>query len=204
MLLLNFTYTAVSPMSDKKDYIFQSEFMPHVDALFNFARNLAGNENDANDLVQETYMNAYQSIGSYKAGSNPKAWLFRILKNNFINEYRKKSRRPKSVDYTSDSMTEEELYSHHNSYLDMSKDIYQNMLGDEVTIAINALPIDLKTVILLRDIEGFSYDEIAKILDVPVGTIRSRLHRGRNLLKSKLWVYAKDMGFQNGKGRGRK
>jgi len=196
MLLLNFTYTAVSPMSDKKDYIFQNEFMPQVNALFNFAMHLAGNEDDANDLVQETYMNAYQSIASYKEGSNPKAWLFRILKNNFINEYRKKSRRPKSVDYTSESMTEEEMYSNHNSYLDMSQDMFQNMMGDEVTIAINALPVDLKTVILLRDIEGFSYDEIAKIVNVPVGTIRSRLHRARNVLKSKLWSYATEMGYQ--------
>lgn len=197
MLLLNFTYTAVSPMSDRKEYIFQTEFMPQVEALFNFAMHFTGNEADANDLVQETYMRAFQSIDTYKVGSNPKAWLFRILKNNFINEYRKKVRRPKSVDYTSDSMTEEELYANHTSYLDMRDDIYQNMLGDEITLAINALPVDLKTVILLRDIEDFSYDEIAKITNVPVGTVRSRIHRGRNMLKAQLWSYANEMGYKN-------
>lgn len=197
MLLFNFTYTAVSPMSDKKDYIFQTEFMPQVEALFNFAMHFTGNEADASDLVQETYMRAFQSIDSYKAGSNPKAWLFRILKNNFINEYRKKIRRPKSVDYTSDSMTEEELYRNHTSYLDMRDDIFQDMMGDEITIAIDALPVDLKTVILLRDIEDFSYDEIAKITEVPVGTVRSRIHRARNMLKSALWTYANEMGYKD-------
>ena len=182
-------------MSDKKDYIFQNEFLPQVEALFNFALHLSGNESDANDLVQETFMNAYQSIDSYREGSNPKAWLFRILKNNFINEYRKRSRRPKSVDYTEESMTEEELYTNHNSFLDMSQDMFKDMLGDEVTNAVNSLPIDLKTVILLRDIEGFSYEEISKIIDVKIGTVRSRLHRGRNDLKKKLYDYAQEVGI---------
>ena len=195
MLLFNFTSTAISPMSDKKDYIFQNEFLPQVEALFNFALHLSGNESDANDLVQETFMNAYQSIDSYREGSNPKAWLFRILKNNFINEYRKRSRRPKSVDYTEESMTEEELYTNHNSFLDMSQDMFKDMLGDEVTNAVNSLPIDLKTVILLRDIEGFSYEEISKIIDVKIGTVRSRLHRGRNDLKKKLYDYAQEVGI---------
>jgi len=197
MLLLNFTYTALNPMSNQKDYIFHNEFMPQVEALYNFAVYLAGNEEDANDLVQETYMRAYQSIDTYKPGSNPKAWLFRILKNNFINEYRKKARRPKSVDYTDASMTEEELYTNHTTFLDMREDIYQKMMGDEVTLAINALPVDLKTVIILCDVEDFTYEEIAKIVDVPVGTIRSRIHRARNLLKEKLWSYAGSMGYQD-------
>ncbi len=197
MLLLNFTYTALNPMSNQKDHIFHNEFMPQVEALFNFAVYLAGNEEDANDLVQETYMRAYQSIDTYKPGSNPKAWLFRILKNNFINEYRKKARRPKSVDYTDASMTEEELYANHTTFLDMRDDIYQKMMGDEVTLAVNALPVDLKTVIILCDVEDFTYEEIAKIVDVPVGTIRSRIHRARNLLKEKLWSYAGSMGYQD-------
>ena len=119
------------------------------------------------------------------------------MKNNFINEYRKKARRPKSVDYTDASMTEEELYANHTTFLDMREDIYQKMMGDEVTLAINALPVDLKTVIILCDVEDFTYEEIAKIVDVPVGTIRSRIHRARNLLKEKLWSYAGSMGYQD-------
>ncbi len=197
MLLLNFTFTATSLMSDQKEHIFNHEFMPQIDALFNFAMYLSGNEEDANDLVQDTYMRAFQSIETYQVGSNPKAWLFRILKNNFINEYRKKSRRPQAVDYGDSSITEEELYANHTSFLDMRKDIFQNMIGDEVTMAINSLPVDLKTVIVLCDIEGFKYEEIAKIVDAPVGTVRSRIHRARNMLKKQLWSYAQSMGYED-------
>ncbi len=180
------------------DQIFEIEFYPHADALFNFAFNLTHNEEDASDLVQETYMKAYRFIDKYIEGTNAKAWLFKILKNGFINQYRKKSKRPKKVDY-------EEIVSYHDeeegsklsSYIDMREEIYQNMMGDEVTLAINTLPVDFRTVILLCDIEGFTYEEISKIIDIPIGTVRSRLHRARNMLKEKLTTYAESLGFQN-------
>ena len=180
------------------DLVFEVEFYPHADALYNFAYNLTHNEEDASDLVQETYMKAYRFIDKYIEGTNAKAWLFKILKNGFINQYRKKVKRPKKVDY-------EEIISYHDedegsnltSYIDMREEIYQKMMGDEVTGAINTLPVDFRAVILLCDIEGFTYEEISKIIDIPIGTVRSRLHRARNMLKEKLTAYAQSLGFED-------
>ena len=181
-----------------KDRIFQEEFLPQIEALYNFAYHLTYNEDDANDLVQETYLKAYRFADKYIEGTNAKAWLFKILKNAFINEYRKKSKRPTKVDY-------EEIVTYHDSdegggYLDLREEIFQGMMGDEVTTAINALPVDFRTVILLCDIEGFTYEEIAKIIDIPIGTVRSRLFRARNTLKQRLKAYAESLGFEDKRG----
>ena len=177
--------------------VFEEEFLPQIDSLYNFAYHLTYNEEDANDLVQETYLKAYRFIDKYDIGTNAKAWLFKILKNAFINQYRKKSKQPNRVDY-------EEIISYHDgedgsysSYLDLREEMFQTMMGDEVTNAINALPVDFRTVILLCDIEGFTYEEIAKIIDIPIGTVRSRLHRARNMLKEQLSVYAQSLGFKD-------
>ena len=175
--------------------IFEEELLPHADALKTFAYHLTFSDDDANDLVQETYFKAYRFIDRYEEGTNAKAWLFKILKNAYINEYRKKARRPTKVDY-------EEVVAYHDSdddritgYMDLREDIFHYMMGDEVTMAINALPLDFRTVILLCDIEGFTYEEIAKIIDIPIGTVRSRLFRARNLLKEKLKKYAQELGY---------
>lgn len=183
-------------IKDKKDKIFYEEFFPHIEALYNFAYHLTYNEEDSNDLVQETYLKAYRFINSYVEGTNAKAWLFKILKNAFINEYRKRSKRPSRVDY-------EEIAGYHDSeegsnvdFLDLRHEIFQGMIGDEVTRSLNALPVDFRTVVLLCDIEGFSYEEIAKITDIPIGTVRSRLHRARNMLKEKLQSYAENLGYK--------
>ncbi|MFN0276035.1 MAG: sigma-70 family RNA polymerase sigma factor [Chitinophagales bacterium] len=179
-----------------KDRIFEKEFLPHADALYNFAYHLVYDEEDANDLVQETFLKAYRFIDSYQQGTNAKAWLFKILKNAFINDYRKKVKQPTKVDY--DKLfdykeTEEESYV---EYVDLRQEVFQGLIGDEVTRAINELPVDFKTVILLCDVEDFSYEEIAKIVDIPIGTVRSRLHRARNILKDKLRNYAFEQGFK--------
>ncbi len=180
---------------NEKDELFEREFFPLADALYNFAYHLTYKEDEANDLVQETFLKAYRFIKSYEQGTNAKAWLFKILKNAFINQYRKKANRPTQVDF-------EDIISHHNAEhekfsgsVDLREEIFQGMLGDEVSNALNTLPVDFKTVILLCDIEGFTYEEIAKIIDIPIGTVRSRLHRARNMLKEKLKVYAKTMGY---------
>lgn len=180
--------------------VFNDELMPQINALYNFAFHLCYNEEDANDLVQETYLKAFRFIDKYIQGTNAKAWLFKILKNAFINQYRKKSKRPTQVDY-------EEIATYHDSedasfvdFLDLREEIFQGMMGDEVTNAINALPIDFRTVILLCDIEGFTYEEISKIIDIPIGTVRSRLHRARNMLKERLSDYAKSMGYKDMRG----
>ena len=191
--------------TEKKYYkIFEEEFLPHIDALKTFAYHLSYDDDDANDLVQETYMKAFRFIDKYDAGTNAKAWLFKILKNAYINEYRKKSKRPTKVDF-------EDIVSYHDSdhdtlpgYLDLREEIFDNMMGDEVTIAINSLPIDFRTVLLLCDVEGFTYEEISKIIDVPIGTVRSRLFRARNMLKDKLKVYAEKRGYTDYRGQRRK
>lgn len=180
-----------------KDKVFEEEFLPQIDALYNFAYHLTYSEEDANDLVQEAYMKAYRFINNYEVGTNAKAWLFRILKNAFINDYRKKNKQPTKVDY-------EEIVNFHNeedtnfsSYDDLRTEMFDKMMGDEVTIAINSLPVDFRTVILLCDIEGFTYEEISKIINVPIGTVRSRLHRSRNMLKEKLKEYAAQYGYSD-------
>ena len=180
----------------KKMEIFDREFLPHIRSMYNFAYRLTFDEDDANDLVQETYMKAFRFINSFQEGTNAKAWLFRILKNSFINDFRKKSKEPAKVDY-------QEVETFYNSddvdehiTTDLRVETVQDMIGDEVSNALNSLAIDFRTVIILCDLEGFTYEEMAKILDIPIGTVRSRLHRARNLLKDKLKEYANRMGYR--------
>jgi RNA polymerase sigma factor (sigma-70 family) len=180
----------------ESDAQFEKEFMPLIGSLYNFAYRLTLDEDDANDLVQETYMKAYRFFDSYEQGTNAKAWLFRILKNSFINDFRKKSKQPSKVDY-------QEVESFYNSddideniTTDLRIESVQEMIGDEVANALNSLAVDFRTIIILCDLEGFTYEEMAKILDIPIGTVRSRLHRARNLLKDKLKKYAGTMGYK--------
>ncbi|MGK7395926.1 MAG: sigma-70 family RNA polymerase sigma factor [Candidatus Cyclobacteriaceae bacterium M3_2C_046] len=180
----------------KKVEIFEKEFLPHIDSMYNFAYRITFDEDDAKDLVQETYLKAYRFIDSFQEGTNAKAWLFRILKNSFINDFRKKSKEPAKVDY-------QDVETFYNSEevdepitSDLRVEAVQEMIGDEVSNALNALAIDFRTVIILCDLEGFTYEEMAKILDIPIGTVRSRLHRARNLLKDKLKSYAVSMGYK--------
>ncbi|MFY0591386.1 sigma-70 family RNA polymerase sigma factor [Roseivirga sp.] len=179
----------------EKTAIFDTEFMPHVDSMYNFAYRLTFDEDDAKDLVQDTYLKAFRFINSFERGTNAKAWLFRILKNSFINEFRKKSKQPAKVDYN-------EVEQYYNSddageqiTTDLRVETVQHMIGDEISGALNGIPVDFRTVIILSDLEGFTYEEMSKILDIPIGTVRSRLHRARNMLKDKLAAYAKEMGF---------
>jgi RNA polymerase sigma-70 factor (ECF subfamily) len=184
--------------SESEKYkIFDKEFMPHIDSMYNFAFRLTNDEDDANDLLQDTYMKAFRFINSFQEGTNAKAWLFRILKNSFINDYRKKSKEPSKVDYQEvEAVYNSTEDAEYESTTDLRIEAVQDMIGDEVAMALNGLPVDFRTVIILCDIEGFTYEEMAKILDIPIGTVRSRLHRARNLLKEKLRSYAKSMGYK--------
>ncbi len=182
--------------AEKQD-IFLHEFMPHINSMHNFAYRLTLDPDDANDLVQDTYLKAYRFIDSFEKGTNAKAWLFRILKNSFINDYRKRSKEPSKIDY-------QEVESYYNSEdvhrqitPDLRVEALKDMIGDEISNALNSLDVDFRTVIILCDLEGFKYEEMAKILDIPIGTVRSRLHRARNLLKEKLSDYARKMGYKN-------
>ncbi len=181
----------------EKEEVFDTEFLPHVTSMYNFAYRLTFDEDDAKDLVQDTYLKAFRFITSFERGTNAKAWLFRIMKNSFINDFRKKSKEPAKVDY-------QEVETFYNSddvdkaiTTDLRVETVQDMMGDEISNALNSLDVDFRTVIILCDLEGFKYDEMAKILDIPIGTVRSRLHRARNLLKEKLRDYANKMGFKN-------
>jgi RNA polymerase sigma factor (sigma-70 family) len=182
----------------EKHDIFNREFMPHINSMYNFAFRLTMDEDDANDLVQDTYLKAFRFIASFERGTNAKAWLFRILKNSFINDYRKRSKEPSKVDYQEVETTynsDDGLETQATS--DLRTESVQDLIGDEVANALNSLPVDFRTVIILCDIEGFTYEEMAKILDIPIGTVRSRLHRARNLLKDKLRNYALSMGYKS-------
>lgn len=169
--------------------------MPHLDSLYNFAYHLTLSEEDANDLVQDTFLKAFRFIESYERGTNAKAWLFKILKNSFINEYRRKTRQPGEVDFEEYVAFQDAEEPAQIGDLDLRDEVFRGLIGDEVTQALNDLPVDFRTVIILCDIEGFSYEEIAKIIDIPIGTVRSRLHRARNLMKEKLRDYARKMGY---------
>ncbi|MBK8701142.1 MAG: sigma-70 family RNA polymerase sigma factor [Saprospiraceae bacterium] len=188
---------------ERERRIFNDELFPHMEPLKTFAFHLTYNDQDAEDLVQETYLKAHKFIDRYVEGTNAKAWLFKILKNAYINEYRKKSKRPAKVDY-------EDIVSYQDSedpkspgFPDLRDDLFKDRMGDEVTVALNALPVDFRTVILLCDIEEFTYEEISKIIDVPIGTVRSRLFRARNMLKDKLKTYAQKMGYKDYRGKDR-
>jgi len=181
---------------EQRHRIFESEFLPHIDAMYNFAYRITYDEDSAKDLIQDTFYKAFKFIESFHAGTNSKAWLFRILKNSFINEFRKKNKEPVMVDY----QDVETYYNSEDVNEVMSSDLrveaLQNMIGDEVSNALNALAVDFRIVIILCDLEGFTYEEMSKILDIPIGTVRSRLHRARNLLRERLRAYANSMGFK--------
>lgn len=178
----------------EKDKIFNEELIPQADALYNFAYSLVYEQAKAEDLVQEAFLKAYRFIHSFEPGSNAKAWLFQILKNAFINDYRKKSRRPQQVDF--EDFNEKNQLEKQSVSIDIGQDVYAHMIGDEITIALNRLPVDFRVAIILSDLEGFTYEEIAKITDIPIGTVRSRLFRARNLMKEQLREYAKEKGFK--------
>lgn len=182
----------------EKDKLFEEEFLPHAHSLYNFAYNhLVYDEDDAKDLVQDTMLKAYRFINSFEPGTNSKAWLFRIIKNSFINDFRRKKKEPVKVDY-------QDIANYYNSddinediTTDLRTEVTQNMIGDEVVKALNSLDVDFRTAIVLCDLESFTYEEMAKILDIPIGTVRSRLHRARNILKDMLKEYALKRGYSD-------
>ncbi|MCE1188071.1 MAG: sigma-70 family RNA polymerase sigma factor [Ignavibacteria bacterium] len=169
---------------------FEREAIPHMDSLFNFAFKLTGDEDDANDLVQETFLRAFRFFDKFEKGTNCKAWLYRIMKNLYINSYKKKASGPLVVDYEEIENFYENVKPSYTEDAHLEKEIFDNLLDDELSGAIAALPEDFRTVIILSDIEGFTYEEIAEFVNCPVGTVRSRLHRARKMLYSKLHKYA--------------
>lgn len=175
--------------------IFEQEFLPLMDGLSAFAYRLTGDSTAAEDLVQDTFLRAWRFADRYTAETNAKAWLFRICRNAFINSYRTKRNQPVKIDY-------EDIVVYHNEddpvsahYLDLHEEMANQLMGDEVTYAINALKPEFRMIVLL-DLEDFTYEEMAAIAGIPIGTVRSRLFRARQILATKLQEYATKQGFR--------
>ena len=183
----------------EKRQAFEKEALPHMDALYRTALRMTKNVGDAEDLVQEALVKAYRFWDKFETGSNCRAWLFKIMTNVFINEYRSKSRSPMSVNV--DDIDDNYLYGQLAANSDgdnPEKELFAKMLDDDVKKAIDELPEDFRIVVVLSFIEGFSYQEIAEIADLQLGTVKSRLHRGRKLLQKELLDYAIRNGFIKG------
>lgn len=175
---------------------FEAEAMPHMDALYRTALRMTKNQSDAEDLVQETMVKAYRFWDKFEPGSNCRAWLFKIMTNIFINEYRSKSRTPVSVNM--DDIDDNFLYGQlAASSPDKNPEemLFAKIFDDDVKKAIEELPDDFRLVVVLSFLEDFSYQEIADIVDLQLGTVKSRLHRGRKLLQKKLYDYAVKNGY---------
>ena len=181
----------------EKQKKFENETVPHQDALYNYALKIARNADDAQDLLQETYFKAYKNYHQFEGGTNSKAWMFMILKNTFINNYRKLKREPTKLDYDEIEDLYETIKSDQARDNNLDLDFYNDLLDDELSAALSKLPAKMKDIFLLCDLEGYSYEEISEIAKIPIGTVRSRLHRARKLLQDELFGYAKINGYLN-------
>ena len=173
---------------------FEKIAFEYVDRLFGTALKLTRNATEAEDLVQETYARAFQHFGQFEQGTNFKAWIFRILVNTYINGYRRKGRAPVLVDFAEVEPVYEEAVQE-TSYLNQPADSLYELLEDEVKNALESLPDEYRIVLLLASVEGFSYEEIARMVGCPIGTVMSRLFRARAIMRKKLAGYASERGL---------
>ena len=181
----------------KRGWDFEAAAIPYLDALYNMAFRLTRNAEDAEDLIQETYFKAYKHYDKFEAGTNLKAWLFRIMENTFINGYRKKLSQPPQSAFSEIEDAFESLVEPGPGQQSKNpeQEFLAKVLDEDVQLALDALREDYRMVILLVDLEGFSYKEAASILEVPVGTVMSRLYRGRRMLEHVLLEYARNHGY---------
>ncbi|HEU5113807.1 MAG TPA: sigma-70 family RNA polymerase sigma factor [Acidimicrobiia bacterium] len=178
---------------------FERDAMQYARQLYSAAMRMTRNPADAEDLVQETFLKAYRAYHTFEEGTNLKAWLYRILTNTYINKYRKDSRRPSEVDLGS----VEDLYLYRNIGSEESAEaarttedrVLDGLVESDIKKAVEDLPENFRLPVLLADLEGFSYKEISDILDIPIGTVMSRLHRGRKAMQKSLWEYAVNRGL---------
>ena len=187
---------------DELSALFATDALPYLDQLYGAALRMTRSPADAEDLVQETYAKAFAAYRTFQQGTNLRAWLFRILRNTFINDYRKAQRRPRfqPTDELGDAqMLDIETRSAGGSRSAETEAL--ELLGDDdVSAALAEIPEEFRTAVVLADVEGFSYREIADIMDSPVGTVMSRVHRGRKALRGLLDEYAKDRGLVGARG----
>jgi RNA polymerase sigma-70 factor, ECF subfamily len=175
---------------------FEAEALPLLPGLYSAAFRLTRNAADAEDLVQETFLRAYRGFHQFQPGTNLKAWLYRILMNTFINTYRKKQREPQTV--SDDEIEDWYLYSkmtEQGAEPSAEASVIESLPDEDVQEALSSLPDQFRIAVLLADVEGFSYKEIADITGVPIGTVMSRLHRGRKALEKRLWDVVRERGL---------
>lgn len=178
---------------------FERDALQYSRQLYSAAMRMARNPTDAEDLVQETFLKAYRAYDTFEEGTNLKAWLYRILTNTYINKYRKESRRPTETDLGD----VEDLYLYRRlgseDTVDASRTtedkVLDSLVESDIKVAVEELPENFRIPVLLADLEGFSYKEIAEILDIPIGTVMSRLHRGRKAMQKRLWEFARTRGL---------
>jgi len=179
---------------------FERDVLPLLPSLYGAAMRMTHNPTDAEDLVQDTYLRAYRGFAGFKEGTNLKAWLYRILTNSFINSYRKRQREPQTVDGPED-LDEWYLYDRlggRSVEASAENEVLDRIPDADVKAALESLSENFRLAVLLAAVEGFSYKEIAEIMDVPIGTVMSRLHRGRKALEKALWETAKERGLVDG------
>jgi len=168
---------------------FEDDVVALLPQLYSAALRLTRNPADAEDLLQETLLRAYRGYGTFKAGTNLRAWLYRILTNSFINRYRRQSRRPAEVELgeLEDLYLYRRLGEQSGATRSAEEEALERFVDEDIKAAVEALPENFRIPVLLADVEGFSYKEIARIMGVPIGTVMSRLHRGRKALEKALW-----------------
>jgi len=179
---------------------FERDVVPLLPSLYGAALRLTRDPTDAEDLVQETYLRAFRGFSGFQEGTNLKAWLYRILTNSFINTYRKKQREPQTVEGP-DDIDEWYLFNRLGAQSverSAESEVLDQIPDEAVKAALESLPERFRLPVLLADVEGFSYKEIAEIMDTPIGTVMSRLHRGRKALQRALWDTAKERGLVDG------
>ncbi len=175
---------------------FEADALPLLSNLYTAAYRLTRNAADAEDLVQETFLRAYRGFHQFEPGTNLKAWIYRILTNTFINSYRKKQREPQTV--SDDEVEDWYLYSkmaEDGAEPSAEASVLESLPDEDVQEALSSLPEPFRIAVLLADVEGFSYKEIAEITEVPIGTVMSRLHRGRRALEKRLWNVVRERGL---------